>query len=356
MNRFGKYIFVLFVAAAFTECLCAEQIRVVAQLDTERGDIYIGDTFTYNIVVDGDDKPGVVDVAPLAAFSPQRSGGGPVSQTSISIIRGKTTTTQLKRYVMSYLLTAYKAGQLVVPSVTVTVNNEIYQTNTVTVNVLKPGTTDRINLEIELSQRSCYVGQPVVMTVNFYFSTKIGRFQFDVPVFSNDAFWIEDPDFIDPGARQYRLSDSKPDMVYVTQSKVDYEGRTSLLLSFSKILIPRRAGRIQIKPAKVSVELPVGKGRSRSFFFGDYDTKYQRFMAGSRPVELSVQPLPKEGQPDGFYGLVGDYKVAASAAPTKVNVGDPITLTIKISGKHLSPVRWPELEKKSELAKNFKIP
>ena len=58
-----------------------------------------------------------------------------------------------------------------------------------------------------------------------------------------------------------------------------------------------------------------------------------------------------------FYGLVGRYTISASATPTNVNVGDPITLTIKIGGsKYLKSVQWPELERVPELANNFKIP
>jgi len=57
-----------------------------------------------------------------------------------------------------------------------------------------------------------------------------------------------------------------------------------------------------------------------------------------------------------FYGLVGRYMISASAAPTKVSVGDPITLTIKIGAEYLKPVQWPELEQISELSENFKMP
>jgi len=80
-------------------------------------------------------------------------------------------------------------------------------------------------------------------------------------------------------------------------------------------------------------------------------------MVNSQPLKLTVLPLPKEGKPSGFYGLVGRYTISASATPTKVNVGDPMTLTIKIGGsKYLKPIQWPALEQISELTENFKIP
>ena len=68
-------------------------------------------------------------------------------------------------------------------------------------------------------------------------------------------------------------------------------------------------------------------------------------------------PLPETGKPASFYGLVGSYTISASATPTQVNVGDPITLAIRIGGNpYLNPVQWPELEKVPGLAQGFKTP
>ena len=68
-------------------------------------------------------------------------------------------------------------------------------------------------------------------------------------------------------------------------------------------------------------------------------------------------PLPAEGRPADFYGLVGNYTITASANPTQVSIGDPITLTIGIGGgKYLKPVQWPKLEDIKAMSDNFKIP
>jgi hypothetical protein len=102
----------------------------------------------------------------------------------------------------------------------------------------------------------------------------------------------------------------------------------------------------------------VGRARSRDpFRFFNRQKRYKRFLVSSKPLTLAVKPLPEEGAPAGFYGLVGRYTISASATPTKVYAGDPITLAIRIGGsKYLKPVRWPELEQITPLAANFKIP
>ena len=134
------------------------------------------------------------------------------------------------------------------------------------------------------------------------------------------------------------------------------KGVEAKVVSFSKVLIPKRAGRIRIDPISVSTNMPAGRIRTGDWF-DPWQTRYERVSVQSDPVELEVLPLPDMVKPPQFYGLIGQYTISASATPTKVNVGDPITLTIRIGGSpYLKPVQWPELERLPELAENFKIP
>jgi hypothetical protein len=151
-------------------------------------------------------------------------------------------------------------------------------------------------------------------------------------------------------------------VVSVSQRRVVHRGRDFALVSFNKVLIPKHPGVIDLGTASVTAALVVGRVRPRDRFFDSFSIfgsqkKYQRFAVSARPLKLTVLPLPGEGKPAGFYGLVGRYTISASATPTKVNVGDPITLTIKIGGsRYLKPVQWPALEQVPELMQNFKLP
>ena len=337
------------------------QVRVVAQVDTSE-DIYVGQSFRYLIIIDGDNKAGQVDLSPLAQYNPQNTGNQDVSQISTTIINNKLSRKTIKRYVMSYSLTVNRPGQTKLPPVTVTLDSKQYQTNPIQVNILKPGTTDKLDFEVVLSEQKCYVGQPVIITVKFYVSPSadVGEFQFNLPALTSDSFYIEEPEISDPQAKLFRLHSGVT--AYVSQRTVQHKGKNFILVSFNKVLIPKYPGQISIGTSSVSAALAVGRVRSRDPFFDNFDffssqKKYQRFAVNSQPLQLTVLPLPEQGKPDGFYGLVGRYTIEASAAPTKVSVGDPITLTIKIGGsRYLKPVQWPELEQVAELARNFKIP
>ena len=335
------------------------QIRVFAQVDTTK-DIYVGENIAYNIIIDGENKPGQVDLTGLAKYNPQSAGNRDISQTSISIVNGKTTQKITKRYIMSYSLQAKREGQIQLPAVAVTLGGKTYQTNPVQLNILKPGMTDKLDLEVTLSEQRCYVGQPVILTVKFYISADIGDFQFNIPAFSSDSFYIEDPDISNQQVKQFRLNTGMT--IFASQSRVVHKGKESILLAFSKVLIPKNSGKIETGVSSVSADVTVGRARSRDSFFDDFSIfgsrkQYKRFMVSSPPQMLTVLALPEEAKPASFYGLVGRYTISASATPTKVNVGDPITLTIKIGGsKYLKPIQWPALEQIPELVTNFKIP
>jgi hypothetical protein len=339
MQEVFKKGFIALFILTFLSGSAIAQVRISAQIDSST-DIYVGESFGYYIVIEGADKPGQVNLESLKEYQPQSTGNR--QQSSTQVINNRATTS--KTIIMTYSLTANNIGRIQLLPITVTIDGKSYLTNPIQVNIIKPGTTDKLALEVTLSEQQCYVGQPVIMTVNFYRFSNIGDYQFNIPVLNKDAFYIEEPDGMTSEAKQYRIT---------------REGREAILLTFSKILIPKNSGIVEIEPASISAEVVVGRSQSRDSFFGDIFTRqeYKRFMVTSKPMQLNVLNLPDEGKPDGYYGLVGKYTISSSASPTEVSVGDPITLNIKIGGSnYLKPIQWPALEQIPEMERNFKIP
>lgn len=95
-----------------------------------------------------------------------------------------------------------------------------------------------------------------------------------------------------------------------------------------RALFPQRAGPLQIGAGEVSVGL--------------------RKRLHSPELKVDVLPLPGEGQPKGFSpNNVGRYTIETSVDRTKVDPGEPFTLTVKIGGtgniEVLDPGNWPEI-------------
>ncbi|UCF14278.1 MAG: BatD family protein, partial [Phycisphaerales bacterium] len=186
MRRIAYNLAVLILATVATAA--SGQVRVSAQAETDR-DIYVGDSFSFYIVIANSDKPGQVDLGPLRPYNPRSAGSR--TQTSTNIVGSRVTTT--KTIIMTYVLTVNQAGRVQLPSLSVVVDGRTYRTNPITVNVVKPGTTDRLDIEMTLSEKQCFAGQPVLLSINFYYSADIDNSQFNIPVLRSDAFYFENP-------------------------------------------------------------------------------------------------------------------------------------------------------------------
>ena len=332
-------------------------VQVQAQVDRS-SPIYAGSRFAYTIIVVNGPQPENVDMSGLKAYDPL----GPSTRSERSIVNGRRSSLQKS----TYQLLASEKGEFTIPSVQVTVDGKTYQTNAVKISVAEPGSTKQIDVELELSTQTCYVGQPVILTLSFYVWTDIVRadqianIDIQVPFLEDGNFYQEDmnPQLMKATQAILPVNGRKE---YVYQDQLLHDGVNCVRVRFTKVLIPKKAGTFDLKAASVTADLAVGeKKQRRDRFFGDFfgtQYEYQRFSARSELLQLDVQALPQAGKPADFDGLVGDYTISADATPTEVNVGDPITLTIRIGGsQYLKPVKWPQLEKIPQMAKSFKIP
>jgi len=330
-------------------------VRVRAQVDSDSV-IYVGEEFGYHIVLDGVNKAGQVDISPLDAYMPQYAGGSDRSQTSISIINGKRTERSSNQYVMSYRLSAGKGGVVKLAGVNVVVDGKTYTTNEVAVNIVEPGETDRLDLEVELSKSKCYVGEPVLMTVRWFLREDVSRavsgVSFNIPVLRSGYFYVENALVKKSGGKRLALIVNGVQRAF-DQRKVVRKGTDWIELTTTMVLIPRYVDSMVIDESMVSVDLAVGR-EVRSLWRNIRESK--RFLAKAPAMSLEVLAVPDDGKPESFYGLVGKYNIETRVDVTSVDVGQPIELTIKVGGSnYLKPVRWAQLEDVEELSDNFRI-
>jgi hypothetical protein len=72
---------------------------------------------------------------------------------------------------------------------------------------------------------------------------------------------------------------------------------------------------------------------------------------------VNVKPVPTEDRPDTYCGAVGPVRLTVNAEPQLVNVGDPITVTMRLTGKaRLESVGAPPLMQNEALMRDFKVP
>ena len=90
-----------------------------------------------------------------------------------------------------------------------------------------------------------------------------------------------------------------------------------------------------IKLPKVNQTVSMVVGRRRGFIFDD--PVVDNYNIDSETLELDIQALPT-GEPPSFTGAVGEFGFESKIVPEIVQVGEPITWTLELSGTG----NWPQ--------------
>jgi len=311
--------------------------------------VYVGDTATLQIVIpDADD-----DVTPIAfgrvdGLNIEYVGSG--RNTQMSIINGRRTV--VNDVMLNYSVTPMASGEYVIPSQQIKVGGKSLRTSAVRLTVLDPpsGNSD---LVVELQDDHAYVGQPVRMRLTWYVGENAEQgFRF--------ASGVDQDDFDDLGVPDSSLGGADTlqaiygnEQVSAPQGSATRNGMRYTTVTVDRVLILKRAGTMRVGPARVRYSAVVG---TRGFgLFQQNETEPR--VAESSPATLEVLPLPTEGRPEGFTGLVGrSFTITSSASAKTVNVGDPIELTVRVHGE--APMERVRLAPPAEipaLAAGFKV-
>jgi hypothetical protein len=338
-----------------------------AKAAVDRTDPFVGQPFVFQIQVSGSEHPEQPDLSHVTDFDVAYRGGQQNSSRSVTIINGRVTEDVREGYVFSYELTPKRQGRLVIPSITVISDGRSTQTDPVVINARKPAQTEDFKLRLSLSKDHCYVGEPVILTVTWYVGKDLKDYRFTLPLLNDETFRFADPK-VDrqSGNKLYRIPIGNQEVIGV-QGVGRVGGKEYATITFEKVLIPVTSGDVIIEPATVACSALTGYERRRSLFDDDFFGNdlfgtgrrgvYETVVVPSNSLSLSVLALPSEGRPANFAGHVGEYKIKASAAPTEVNVGDPITLTLSLSGPdYLEHVDLPPLDEQHNLTRDFKVP
>ena len=267
--------------------------------------------------------------------------GPSVSQSSsFSFVNGKST--QSKSYTYTYLLEGTKEGKFQIAPATVTVDGKQYQSNALTIEVVKgntnsnassgrnsgqpiqPDATASVNEEnlfvkVDVSKKSLYLGESLVATIKVYTKVDLSNFgRSKFPTF--DGF----------------LAEEIPTPQRIELVRETYNGQIYNVGVIRKVLLfPQHTGEIVIEPFELECivrQRLAGGGHS---FFDDFFGNYRdvRAMRRSKPVTVTVKELPQNGKPAGFSGTVGNITMSTSLSADTVSANDAITYKVTFSGQ-----------------------
>jgi len=307
-----------------TLCLCLpgllEAVEVSAIL--EPNPVPLGENARYIITVEGGSPAQAPQIAGNADVEVAFIGSG----NNTSIINGDISVTRS----YTYIVQAKKLGKYRLPPVTIEVDGEEYQTDELILEVVKNTEAESLQtdsiaaVEIGLPERPLYVGESYATQLTLKLNTNLQFSNLSFPKILGESFILSE------------IPQEQPPR----QSRTVVNGKYFNTFTWDVAVTPVKAGTTPLQVSQETVvAIPEKRSSSRrdpfdifndDFFPPRYTKRQLNLISDNRNVE--VLPLPEHQKPESFSGAIGDFSVSCSIANNQLKAGDPITLSLTVSG------------------------
>lgn len=320
MSRWTRIIPLIAALLGLTVRLALAQESVT--LDVQPRVLKVGEIANCSITITGPQGGAAPGLPPIPGFEL----AGTSQQSNLSIVNGASQTT----VTFIYQLAALEAGTFQIGPFRYERNGQTHNLGPVEVTVVKSqapagGTAssqqeDFLFATLTASQPEAYVQQPIQLELALYWrdlniDREVGLNGFDTTGLRLGG-WQE-----------------------LQVSREAVKGEVFEVRRFRCQAVPLTAGTFTLSPQlRVGVLVRTRQSRSDPFFGGAFD---DLFFGGFRaqptdvnvpPLSLTIRDLPAEGRPPEFNGAVGQFQLEVRAQPAAVAVGEPVTVTARISG------------------------
>ncbi len=318
-------------------------------------------------------------------FDVVATGDESQNRSSTFIINGRVTQQNSFGHAYRFRLTPRRKGKLKIPAPTATIDGKTVSGRALALEVIAPEAQDLVVLEIKTDREKVYPTQPFEVTLRVLVQPLPGDSDHD-PVGplrrrpphiavnwvdlpagltgDDKAHWLEK--LLAEDGSGFTLNEvttrsgsffegPRLAVFSLNQGRESRKGLDGRLVNYfvyelKRKLTGEKAGTYLLGPAIVKGSFVAGMDGS------NYTGRRLVATAPAVPVEVREIPLPR---PATFCGGIGNYRLAASASPTSLRVGDPLTLTLDIergqgSGS-LDLISAPELVANSQIAADFEV-
>lgn len=176
--------------------------------------------------------------------------------------------------------------------------------------------------ELNVAKKKFFVGEVVPAEVRFYVDAHYNAQPRSDVLFSEEGLLVE------------RFTKPKSEVL-------QRNGKTYNVVTLRTLISAVKPGPLEMTPASLTLllELPgaIPPGMpdviAQLMRQGRGGVQGKQVKITTNKLSLEVLPLPQEGKPDGFSGAIGEFRLMASASPTKLPPGDPLTLSLRLEGK-----------------------
>jgi len=324
----------------------AKEVKVVISVDKNR--VEIGSHIRLTVGVEGAFDTDIPKLSMPQSFSLMF---GPSVSTQTTIINNRVKVFRGFMYGFS----PREKGRFEIGPVTLEYKGKTYTSNTINIEVVErtpfesiideksdtSGQRVDINkmvfVELTTDKAEAYIYEEIIQSFKLYFQKGLPIDNLDYVAASTKSFLAEKL------GEERRYEEVRDGILYNV-----IELRTALF--------PLVSGKIKIPPASFKCNIVIRQQRNRGSLFDEFmggGGRRYPVERSTEPVKLTINPLPAVDKPEVFTGAVGKYTMDVLAKPTKLKVGDPITLTINIRGEgNIQTIGEPLLD--PDGMKNFK--
>lgn len=282
-------------------------------LQLDRREATLNDTLRLTVRITGaEDSPRPAEIPGLEDFIV--TSGGTSSQIKMD------HTGVLKSSEQVYFIQPKKSGRFTVGPASLTIDGTLHASNILTLTIKDPPGNDQtpsgpVFLTAELDRPHVYVEQTAVYILRLYLKARAGDLSLALPESDHLSF--------------QQLG--KP-----SEYRTTIEGEPWQAVEVRYAVIPSAPGHYSIPPSRIQLTLYEAGRNPRGGRFDDPLLSFNRarpVTVRSDPVELQVSPLPDDGRPSRFSGLVGAFRIEARLDPASLKAGESATLTVTVEGR-----------------------
>ena len=313
--RFTLKIWMVLAAVALLNGV-ALAASFTASLD--RDTITLGEQATLSLVFEGGQSKNV-PTPNVRGLQIVQTG----TSQNVSWINGAMSST----VTVAFSVTARQAGVFVIPALTADVNGQQLSTAPLKliVTAVAAPSAAAVNsgsevafLKFVFPKDKIFVGEPAVGRLELYLRDDVQNFgNFQLNGLSTDGF-----------------SAGKSAELQNQRRRVQVGNRVYAVYPMAVPLTAVRTGALALGPftGSVVVVLP-SQNQGNDPFAGFFNRGEQKQVTlATDRANVESLPLPQENKPANFTGAVGSFTMTATAGPTTLTVGDPVTVRVQISG------------------------
>jgi hypothetical protein len=358
-------------------------------IDVDRNEIYEGESVLYRVTLNHVEHPTPpklegfdrdFEVAPLGEQS--------LDMHQVMILNGRRSEIIRRGRQYNYRLTPKRTGQLTIPAPTADADGTTLRGRRITISVEAPSRQDVVRMEITAAPAAVYPLQPFQVTLSIAVKA--------LPELEADrnplGVQSSPPQLIIPWANDRQLPEGlepETDLDRWLGQWINRRGTGFAINNFrqrdvfsffedqslaflpktEKIQLPDKDG----KPAlywRYQFPRTFTANKVDVFTFGPVTLKGTFAVAGdaesrlvgkdiyavAKALHVAIKDVPSQGRPDSYCGAIGRFEVSATLTPRKAKTGDPMTLTLTLTGQGtLDAAAAPDLTRIPALAGKFKI-